>query len=83
MLGMASNIRMSHIYLGSDKNKPLIIIRKFNNFEEAEQLINNMKNFSNSKNIELLNINKQNYQIVLKQQSIMAYKEFYKKLAKE
>ena len=81
MLGMADKKRFSSIYLGSDKSKPVFIIRKFNNFDQAENYIKQLKRL-NSKpiNLELLSINQQNYRNVLRQQSIIEYKKFYQKL---
>ena len=79
MLGAAAKKRYSSIYLGSDKNKPLFIIRKFDNFEQAEQFRVNFKNI-NSKlpTLKLLSINQQNYRTVLRQKSIVEYEKFYK-----
>jgi len=77
MLG--GNQRYSSIYLGSDTNQPLFIVRKFDNFEAAEKFIKNFTQLSNKK-LKLYAVNQPNYRNILRQKSIVKYEEFYKGL---
>ena len=80
MYGVASNKGISSINLGSDKNRPLLIVRKFDNFEQAKNTINNLNNLKSKPAIlKLLPISQSNYRIMLQQKSLAAYEKFYQK----
>jgi len=70
--------KYSNIYLGANTNRPLLIIRKFDNFDAAEKFIVNFKNISKiNKHLKLLSVSQSNYRNILRQKSIVKYEKFY------
>jgi len=70
--------RYSSIYLGSDKSKPLFIVRKLKDFEAALVLKLHLEGFSDiPQSMDILPISKSNYQLLMEKKSFSEYKEFY------
>ena len=77
-------LRISNIYLGSDTNRPLIIIRKFKNKESAMKYYDGVrKDISEyikvQHDYDFFVVNQYNYREILRNQSAVEYKTFFAK----
>ncbi|MEM6320000.1 MAG: tetratricopeptide repeat protein [Bacteroidota bacterium] len=75
-------LRISNIYLGSDTNRPVIIVRKFKNKETAmkyyQGVVSDLKDFISIKaGYDLFVVNQYNYRQVLRQKSVDQYRLFF------
>lgn len=75
-------LRISNIYLGSDTNRPLIIIRKFKNKKEAIKYYDGAKrdieNYIKIKDeFNFFVVNQFNYREILRNKSAVEYKTFF------
>jgi len=75
-------LRISNIYLGSDTNRPLIIIRKFKNKEGAMKYYDGAKrdieNYIKIKDeFNFFVVNQFNYREILRNKSAIEYKTFF------
>ena len=78
-------LRISNIFLGTDTNTPIVVIRKFDNKEQVMRYYNEVKNrkeflgetskISYSK--EYFAITQENYRRVLKNKTLDGYREFF------
>jgi len=77
-------LRISNIYLGSDTNRPLIIIRKFKNKEAAMKYYDGVRKDITSfikvqHDYDFFVVNQYNYREILRNQSAVEYKTFFAK----
>ena len=77
-----SNLRISNIFLGTDVNKPIIVVRRFKNQEEAMRYYNATQNnaddfIDSSIRFSIMAITQNNYREVLKAKSLGSYKNFF------
>ncbi|MEM1120651.1 MAG: tetratricopeptide repeat protein, partial [Bacteroidota bacterium] len=75
-------LRISNIYLGSDTNRPVIIIRKFKNKKVAmsyyDGATKNIKDFMSAKaGFDLFVVNQYNYRQILRKKSVEDYRLFF------
>lgn len=75
-------LRISNIYLGSDTNKPVIIIRKFKNKEVSLKyyrgVTSNLKDFMKVKTgFDIFVVNQYNYRQVLREKNVDNYRLFF------
>ena len=78
-------LRISNIFLGTDTNEPIIVIRKFDNKEQAMRFyeeVSKQKGFlgetdKKSYNKEFFAITQENYRRVLKNKTLDGYRQFF------
>ncbi len=75
-------LRISNIYLGSDTNRPVIIIRKFKNKEIGLRYYNGIVSdpedfLQVTTGYDIFLVNQYNYRQVLRQKSVDAYRMFF------
>lgn len=78
-------LRISNIFLGTDTNEPIIVIRKFDTKEQAMrfyQEVSKQKSFlgetdKKTYNKEFFAITQENYRRVLKNKTLNGYREFF------
>lgn len=78
-------LRISNIFLGTDTNEPIIVIRKFDSKEQAMRFhteVSKQKEFlgetdKKTYNKEYFAITQENYRRVLKNKSLEGYKQFF------
>ena len=75
-------LRISNIYLGSDTNRPVIIVRKFKNKEIAMKYYNgvtsDLKDFVSVKTgFDIFVVNQYNYRQILRNKSVENYRLFF------
>lgn len=75
-------LRISNIYLGSDTNRPVIIIRKFKDKKLAMKyyngVVSDLKDFMSVKTgFDLFVVNQYNYRQVLRNKSVEEYRLFF------
>jgi tetratricopeptide (TPR) repeat protein len=75
-------LRISNIYLGSDTNRPIIIIRKFKNKEISlkyyKGVVSDIRDFIPIKaGFDLFMVNQYNYRQVLRQKSVDQYRLYF------
>ncbi|MDX1910403.1 MAG: tetratricopeptide repeat protein [Saprospiraceae bacterium] len=78
-------LRISNIFLGTDTNTPIIVIRKFDNKEQAMRYYNEVKNQKDflgetsrkTYNKEMFAVTQENYRRILKNKTLNGYREFY------
>jgi tetratricopeptide (TPR) repeat protein len=81
----AEQLRISNIFLGTDTNTPIIVIRKFDNKEQAMRYYNEVKNQKDflgettrkTYNKEMFAVTQENYRRILKNKTLNGYREFY------
>ena len=77
-------LRISNIFLGTDTNEPIIVIRKFDTKEQAMrfyQEVSKQKDFlgetdKKTYNKEFFAITQENYRRILKNKTLNGYREF-------
>jgi tetratricopeptide (TPR) repeat protein len=79
-------LRISNIFLGTDTNTPIIVIRKFDTKEQSMiyyREVKNNKDFlgetKKSYNKEFFTVTQENYRRILKNKSLDAYRAFFNK----
>ncbi len=78
-------LRISNIFLGTDTNTPIVVIRKFDNKEQVMRYyaeVKDRKEFlgetgKNTYNKEFLAITQENYRRILKNKTLDGYREFF------
>lgn len=78
-------LRISNIFLGTDTNTPIVVIRKFDNREAAMRFyeeVKDRKGFlgetkTKSYEKEFYAITQENYRLILKNKSLDGYREFF------
>jgi tetratricopeptide (TPR) repeat protein len=78
-------LRLSNIFLGTDINTPILVIRKFDNKEQAMRYYHEVKDrkeflgetAKKTYNKEFFPITQENYRRVLKNKSLDGYREFF------
>jgi hypothetical protein len=78
-------IRQSNIFLGTDTESPIIVLRKFDNKEQAMRYINEVKEANDflgesakkAYKKQFFAITQENYRRVLKNKTLDGYREFY------
>jgi tetratricopeptide (TPR) repeat protein len=78
-------LRISNIFLGTDTNNPLVVIRKFDNKEQAMRYYNEVKDKSDflgesdrkKYDKEFFAITQENYRRILKNKTLDGYREFF------
>lgn len=78
-------LRISNIFLGTDTKNPLVVIRKFDNKEQAMKYYNEVKDKPDflgeserkKYNKEFFAITQENYRRILKNKSLDGYREFF------
>jgi hypothetical protein len=78
-------LRISNIFLGVDTENPIVVIRKFDNKEQAMRYLNEVKNLpdflgeSDKKKYikEFFVVTQENYRRVLKNKTLEGYREFF------
>jgi len=78
-------LRISNIFLGTDTNTPIVVIRKFDNREQAMRYFNEVKDrkeflgetSKKTYNKEIFAITQENYRRVLKNKTLDGYREFF------
>ena len=78
-------LRISNIFLGTDTNTPLLVVRKFDTKEQAMRYFNEVKDrkeflgetASKKYNKEFFAITQENYRRVLKNKTLSGYREFF------
>ncbi|MFK7983006.1 MAG: gliding motility-associated C-terminal domain-containing protein, partial [Saprospiraceae bacterium] len=78
MRGLANQKRFSSIHLDENTDQSLLILRKFDNLAEAEQIVNLLNGLKDKPaGVTFLSINQHNYRQVLRLKSLMEYQKFY------
>ena len=79
-------LRISNIFLGTDTNTPIIVIRKFDTKEQSMiyyREVKNNKDFlgetKKTYNKEFFTVTQENYRRILKNKSLDAYRAFFNK----
>lgn len=78
-------LRISNIFLGTDTGTPIVVIRKFDNKEQAMRYYEEVKNRKDflgetakkSYNKEFFAITQENYRRILKNKTLDGYREFF------
>lgn len=78
-------LRISNIFLGTDTETPILVIRKFDNREQAMRFFNEVKDkkeflgetSKKTYNKEFFAITQENYRRVLKNKTLEGYREFF------
>lgn len=78
-------LRISNIFLGTDTNTPIVVVRKFDNKEQAMRYYNEVKGqkgflgetAKKSYNKEMFAVSQENYRRILKNKTLNGYREFY------
>ncbi len=77
-------LRISNIFLGSSTDEPLVVIRKFDNREQAMRYFNEVKGRKEflgegkkAYNKEFYAVTQENYRRILKNKTLDGYKEFF------
>lgn len=78
-------LRISNIFLGTDTNTPIVVIRKFDNKEQAMRYFNEVKNekgflgetAKKTFNKEMFAVTQENYRRILKNKTLNGYREFF------
>ena len=78
-------LRISNIFLGTDTENPIVVIRKFDNKEQAMRYLNEVKNQadflgeSDKKKYtkEFFVVTQENYRRILKNKTLEGYREFF------
>jgi tetratricopeptide (TPR) repeat protein len=78
-------LRISNIFLGTDTNTPIVVIRKFDNKEQAMRYYNEVKNQKDflgetakkTYKKEMFAVTQENYRRILKNKTLNGYREFY------
>jgi tetratricopeptide (TPR) repeat protein len=79
-------LRISNIFLGTDTNTPIIVIRKFDNKDQAMRYFNEVKEKPDflgeakgkkTYNKEFFAVTQENYRRVLKNRTLDGYREFF------
>lgn len=81
----AEQLRISNIFLGTDTNMPIVVIRKFDNKEQAMRYYNEVKNqkgflgetAKKTFTKEMFAVTQENYRRILKNKTLNGYREFY------
>ncbi len=81
----AEQLRISNIFLGTDTNTPIVVIRKFDTKEQAMRYYNEVKNQKDflgetakkTYNKELFAVTQENYRRILKNKTLDRYREFF------
>jgi hypothetical protein len=79
MHGLGRDIHRSSVKLGDNDNKQVYVLRKFDNFDTAQNLANILNRQSDNP-CPFYPISKANYQQVLKLKSLDSYILFFKSL---
>ncbi len=78
-------LRISNIFLGTDTNTPIIVIRKFDTKEQAMRYYNEVKGqkgflgetAKKTYNKEMFAVTQENYRRILKNKTLDRYREFF------
>jgi tetratricopeptide (TPR) repeat protein len=78
-------LRISNIFLGTDTNTPIIVIRKFDSKEQAMRYFNEVKDKKDflgesakkTYNKEFFAVTQENYRRILKNKSLDGYRDFF------
>jgi hypothetical protein len=78
-------LRISNIFLGTDTNMPIIVIRKFDNKEQAMRYFNEVRSQKDflgetskkTYNKEFFAVTQENYRRILKNKTLDGYREFF------
>jgi len=77
-------LRISNIFLGTDTNAPLVVIRKFDNRDQAMRYFNEVKGRKEflgegkkSYQKEFFAVTQENYRRILKNKTLEGYREFF------
>jgi len=81
----AEQLRISNIFLGTDTNTPIVVIRKFDTKEQAMRYYNEVKNQKDflgetakkTYKKELFAVTQENYRRILKNKTLDRYREFF------
>ena len=81
----AEQLRISNIFLGTDTNTPIIVIRKFDTKEQAMRYYNEVKTQKDflgestrkTYNKEMFAVTQENYRRILKNKTLDRYREFF------
>lgn len=81
----AEQLRISNIFLGTDTNTPIVVIRKFDTKEQAMRYYNEVKGQKDflgetarkTYNKELFAVTQENYRRILKNKTLNGYREFF------
>jgi tetratricopeptide (TPR) repeat protein len=81
----AEQLRISNIFLGTDTNTPIVVIRKFDTKEQAMRYYNEVKNqkgflgetAKKTYNKEMFAVTQENYRRILKNKTLDRYREFF------
>lgn len=81
----AEQLRISNIFLGTDTNTPIVVIRKFDNKEQAMRYFNEVKaqksflgeTAKKTYNKEMFAVTQENYRRILKNKTLERYREFF------
>lgn len=78
-------LRISNIFLGTDTNTPIIVVRKFDNKDQAMKYFNEVKDKKDflgesgkrSYQKEFFAVTQENYRRILKNKTLTGYREFF------
>lgn len=78
-------LRISNIFLGTDTENPIVVIRKFDNKEQAMRYYNEVKNLADflgetdrkKYTKEFFAVTQENYRRILKNKTLDGYREFF------
>lgn len=78
-------LRISNIFLGTDTDNPIVVIRKFDNKEQAMRYFNEVKNLADflgetdkkKYSKEFYAVTQENYRRILKNKTLSGYREFF------
>ena len=78
-------LRISNIFLGTDTENPIVVIRKFDNKEQAMKYLNEVKNLADflgetdkkKYTKEFFVVTQENYRRILKNKTLNGYREFF------
>lgn len=81
----AEQLRISNIFLGTDTNTPIVVIRKFDNKEQAMRYYNEVKGqkeflgetAKKTYTKEMFAVTQENYRRILKSKTLEKYREFF------
>lgn len=79
------SLRMSNIFLGTDTNTPIVVVRKFDNKEQAMKYYNEVKDKKDflgettkkTYKKEFFAVTQENYRRILKNKTLDGYREFF------
>jgi hypothetical protein len=81
----AEQLRISNIFLGTDTNTPIVVVRKFDNKEQAMRYYKEVKGRSDflgetdrkKYNKEMFAVTQENYRRILKNKTLDGYRDFF------